>query len=166
GFENLLSVTNQITRQGEVSPWIYELATNYLLGALMGAAIGGLIRFMTRLSGVAWWMSSNLMIAGVLSLGAAWGFVMGDLIVGFALSFLSVKERDCRIRALLGASLAVVMLFLTTPFQTFVLTWLNGQFTPGMRTLQLGVMSFLFLAIETALALGFFHFYFQRQSRN
>jgi hypothetical protein len=166
GFETLLSTSVRLT-QGESSPaWVYWFGQNYLQGAMLGIFCGALIRFVTRMSGVAWWTGLNLLLAGVLSLGGAWGFFLGDFMMALVEDYRLHTEKDSRIRFGLGAGFGLTMLLLSSPFQMLILSWINGEYSVQLRSLQLGFMIFLFLLLESSLALGFFHFYFLKKQQS
>jgi len=166
GFENLLNTSSQIVRASEQSPWIYSLAHNYLAGALIGVVLGSVLRLVTRMSGVAWWAGMNLLLSGILSLGGAWGFILGDFLMGLAEDFYKHKEKDYRLRCGFGISFGLGVLILSAPFQWLVTSWINGQYSVQLRSLQLAFMVFVFLALESSVALGFLHFYFHRKKVN
>jgi hypothetical protein len=166
GFETLLSTSARLT-QAEASPeWVYWLAQNYLQGALIGILLGALIRFLTRMSGVAWWTGLNLLLAGILSLGGAWGFFLGDFLMALLEDYRRHSEKDFRLRFGLAAGFGLTMLLLSSPFQQLILSWINGEYSVQLRSLQLGLMIFLFLLLESSLALGFFHFYFLKKRQS
>jgi hypothetical protein len=164
GFEGLLQASSQLANSLQEHSWIFYLSENFLLGALLGIFIGAALRLTLRLSGVSWWVGANLLLAGVLSLGAAWGFILGDFFIGLLEDLYLFRDRDFRLRSLIGIGTGLVFLLLTTPFEISVMNWMNGGYSVQLRLLQLAVMSFVFLLIESAVALAFFHFYFLRQS--
>lgn len=163
GFEELLQASSRLTESGGAPDWVYELARNYLQGALLGAAIGAVFRVVFRLSGIAWWVGTNLLLSGILSLGGAWGFFLGDFLVSVLEDYITHAEKDFRWRARLALGFGFLMLILTTPFQTLVMTWMNGQYSVYLRGLQLAFMIFVYLFLESVLSLAFFHFYYLKK---
>lgn len=164
GFEHLMETSSRLVGSGEdSSAWVYELAQNFFVGALFGFVLGSVLRFILRISGVAWWSGMNLLLSGILSLGGAWGFFLGDFLAGALEDFIRHSQKDFRFRTGISLAFGLVMLLLTTPYQNFVLDWMNGQYSVQLRTFQLAAMIFVFLVLESALALGFFHFYFLKK---
>jgi Na+/phosphate symporter len=166
GFEWLFQASSQMIRNVEEDTWVFALSHNYLLGALIGFALGGIVRLVTRMSGVAWWMGAHGLLAGILSLGGAWGFFLGDFIVGLVEDFFRHRKPDFRLRIYLGLTLGVFGLLFTTVIQNFVMLWINGQYSVQLRSLQFAAMVFLFLLLESVVALTFFHFYFLKVQKN
>jgi len=163
GFEELLRASVQLTQVDSPPDWIYWFGRNYLQGALIGLVCGALIRVLTRMSGVAWWTGLNLLLAGVLSLGGAWGFFLGDFLMALIEDYRRHPEKDFRIRFALGFGFGLLLLLVSGPFQSLVLSWINGEYSVQLRSLQLGFMIFLFLTLESTLAMIFFHFYFLKK---
>lgn len=163
GFENLMQASSRLTESGEASSWVYELARNYFTGALLGAGVGAAFRLVFRMSGLAWWSGMNLLLSGILSLGGAWGFFLGEFLVAVLEDFLTHRERDFQWRSRLAFGFGVFMLFLTTPFQSLVMDWMNGQYSVYLRGVQLAFMIFVFLFLESVLSLSFFHFYYLKK---
>ncbi len=166
GFEGLMASSVQLTRLDESPVWVYWLGSNSLQTALIGLCAGALIRLLTRMSGIAWWSGMNLLLSGVLSLAGAWGFFLGDFLMALVEDTRRHTEKDFRIRFGLGFGFGLLMLLLSGPFQNVVLNWINGEYSVQLRSLQLGFMIFLFLTLESTIALGFFHFYFLKKREN
>ncbi len=160
GFEELLVATTRWRSGIDQFGWIFYLSENFFTGALIGVILGALIRFVFRLSGVAWWAGICLLLGGVLSLGGAWGFFIGEFLVSLAEDHLKHREKEVQMRLGVAAVFGILMLLLTTPFQSFVMSWINGGFSVQLRSLQLAGMIFIFLFLESLLSLVFFHFYF------
>lgn len=160
GFEYLMAESVRLTLMERSPDWLFWFGSNSFQGALIGIICGALIRVLTRMSGMAWWAGLNLLLAGVLSLSGAWGFFLGDFLMALFEDFRRHEERDYRIRFGLGFAFGLVLFLLTGPYQFLITGWINGEYSVQLRSLQLGFMIFLFLTLESTLALGFFHFYF------
>ncbi len=163
GFEILMAESVRLTQSDSSPDWVYWFGSNIFQSALIGIACGALVRLLTRMSGIAWWTGLNLLLAGVLSLGGAWGFFLGDFLMALLEDFRRHQERDYRIRFGLGFAFGLALFLLTGPFQYLIMSWINGEYSVQLRSLQLGFMIFLFLTLESTLALGFFHFYFLKK---
>lgn len=168
GFENLMNTSSQIIRVAgdSVGIWVYSLAENYLVGALIGLGIGAFARLITKMSGVSWWLGLALLLSGILSLGAAWGFILGDFAMGLVLDLRKSADRNTKLRIFIGLGLALLFLVLTPLYQSLVMGWINGQYSVQLRHFQLAVMVFGLLAVESLVALTVFHFAYQRTRPN
>ncbi len=166
GFENLLTASAALTADEASPEWVYWFGSNSLQGVLIGFVCGAVIRFLTRMSGVAWWSGMSLLLAGILSLGGAWGFFLGDFLMALLEDYRRHQEKDFRLRFALGIGFAIFMGLLTIPYQYLTMNWINGEYSVQLRSLQLGFMIFLFLTLESTLALGVFHFYFLKKNQN
>ncbi len=166
GGEELLKTASRWTEGMDTPAWVYTLATNFLPGALLGFAIGALMRIVFRISGVAWWSGLSLLWSGVLSLGGAWGFFLGDFLGGAAEDWFRHSQKESRLRTKLALGFGLTFLFLTSVYQTLVLSWMQGAYSVQLRVEQLAVMIFGFLFLETVLALAVFHFYHHKGQKN
>ncbi len=149
GFEGLLSVLSIYVQQLQDYSWLFKLGENYLEGALFGFALGLGLRWLFRINGVAWWLSLCLLLAGIASLGTAWGFVLGDFLMGQWRERSQHKNRIQRLYWIGALVFSFIFLALTTPFESEVLNWMNGEYSIQIRSLQLAMMSAIFLLLQS-----------------
>jgi hypothetical protein len=125
GFEWLLRQTSMLTQLVDPPTWVFWLTENYLHGILIGLVIGALISFLSKHAAHGWWVALNFHMAGVVSLSAAWGIVLGDFLVTALF----------RPRSLLAVAVVIVCALITPILQPLVEgspasladRWMNGE---------------------------------------
>lgn len=162
GFENLVRSAAQWTQVSEPQPWVFWLSSSGTEGAALGLMLGIALRTLTRTSGVAWWTGLSFLMAGIASLGVAWGFVLGDFMAGLVEDWFRYRSKDFKWRIRIGFALGLAFFVLSAPFQALVMNLAAQGYTIQLRTTQVTGMVGLFLLVESFTALLFFHFYFQR----
>lgn len=153
GIQSFLQSSSQFANQLQEYSFLFHLSDNYLMGALIGFAIGALIRLAFRLPGVSYWAAGSLLLAGVLSLGSAWGFILGEMFVDHCEVFFSFENIKYRKRGLFGLVTTVLFLVLTNPIEGLMLSWMNGEFSSQLRIAQFSGLVFLFLLAESGVTL-------------
>lgn len=142
--------------------WIYYLSTNYLFGSIIGFIFAGALRFLLPQTGCFFWLGLQGVLSGVMSLGLAWGLILGDLFSGFLKQAWSErKDQEFLIRNSISTTLIFVFLFLSPWLQNFAeLVRIEASASENRVFQLLGIFCFWWI-LDLTLNMVFFHFRYQ-----
>ncbi len=142
--------------------WIFYLSTNYLFGSVGAFVCAMLLRCLIPQTGCLFWVALQGVLSGVMSLGFAWGVILGDIFFGFVRqSFMEKKDKEFLIRNLISTCLVLTFLLASPWIQNFVevFRWEFGG--SENRLIQLLLMFLFWWMVDLIANMTFFHFRFQ-----
>ncbi|PIS10536.1 MAG: hypothetical protein COT73_08765 [Bdellovibrio sp. CG10_big_fil_rev_8_21_14_0_10_47_8] len=148
GFENLIHQSTRWTTMPEAPRWIFWFGENYFQGALVGVFCGFVLRALTGMKGVSQWSAAAWIFSGILSLGAGWGFFLGDKIFGAISGIIGGKTRMEKTQGSWLLVLSLGGLALTNLLQTVVLQIQPGAYSGSLRVFQWTLMMAVFLVLQ------------------
>lgn len=146
--------------------WVFILSTNYLLGTLYGLTFSLVGRSVFRQTGVFYWLAIQGVLSGVMSLGFAWGLILGDWAMGFIfVLFKNRQSSDFCWRHSISLLLMVLFLIASPWLQNLVQIFWVEVGVSQLRLIHLLLMSSFFLIMDLGLNSIFFHFRWKYQNR-
>ncbi len=139
--------------------WVFYLSTNYLLGTLSGALFGLVVGLLVRRSGILFWLPLQGVYSGVMSLGLAWGILLGDLLAGVISHLIRNRESDdFRYRYTISILVLVLLIGFSGIIQNFVQTFQVSSNAIQERLIHLMVLFVFWAMVDFGLNMVFFHF--------
>src|SRR6185312_254431 len=116
GMEVLLQHSAKFLADSPEPPmFIYALAMSHWWGALLGLFCGVVLELSFLIPGISWMASVALILSGVTSLGASWGFLLALPLVASIRTLRTIRESSRRQRALIMLVFGLLG-FVITPY--------------------------------------------------
>jgi Na+/phosphate symporter len=163
GMEFLLQQSAKFLADSPEPPqFIYALAYSHWWGAALGFFCGVVLEIAFLIPGISWMAAVALILAGISSLGTAWGFVLALPLVASLHTLRNKREASRRLRAWMMLAFSLIGFLLTPYLEIASQHLLNRDYSPMLRWQQLNLMILVWLGVETAFALIYFHFKYGR----